>query len=78
VENAMIMTLEVSTEVEERLSARARARGISLTEYVRDLVDRDAREERILRGFGAYRHLPHGLDEFERECSEEKLREDHR
>jgi hypothetical protein len=74
----MVVTLEVPSEVEARLYTRARARGLSVAEYLVELAERDAAGERSLRGFGAYRHLPRQLAEFERECSTEKHLEDRR
>jgi hypothetical protein len=72
----MVLTVEVPPEIEERLSRRAEARGLTLNEYIRELLGRETTGERPLRGYAAYRHLPHKLAEFERECCEEKLRED--
>lgn len=39
----MTITLNLSSEVESRLSAKARERGVSLDEYLRELVTREAR-----------------------------------
>lgn len=55
-EQSMSLTLELPAEVEQVLASRARARGVTLPEYLQDLAERDAQ---------AYAQTPQELAEAE-------------
>lgn len=61
----MTVTLELKPEVEERVAAEARSRGLSVEDYIRDVLEEHAANgENLPSGLASTEEWEAALDEF--------------
>ena len=81
----MTLTIEIQPETEARLEREARRRGVSPSEIVRHLLDRELAEPPVSTrqkppsprqsAMGKYAHVPTSSDQYSQEKVQEVLRE---